>query len=45
MHLYENISSSGTVITDSCELPWELNPDQPVLLNADSSLQPLKFEF
>lgn len=31
----ETTASSGTVITDSCEVPWELNPEQPVLLTAN----------
>ena len=42
--------SPGTGIRDSCELPcgcWELNPgpleEQPVLLTAEPSLQPLSF--
>lgn len=45
MYIYVKVSSPGTVVTGSCELPcgwWESNlgpPDQPVLLNTDPSLQ------
>ena len=44
--LCEGIRSSGTGVTDSCELPcgcWGLNPgpleEQPVVLTAEPSLQ------
>lgn len=46
----EDVRSSGTGITERCDSPcgcWELNPDplaeQPVLLMAESSLQPQDF--
>ena len=42
------VSDPGTGVTSTCELPcgcWELNPgpleEQPVLLTAEPSLQPL----
>ena len=44
--LCEGAGSTGTGVTDSCELPygwWELNPghlvEHPVLLTTDPSLQ------
>ena len=46
--LCEGVRSPGTGVTDRCEVPcgcWELNPgslqEQPVLLTAEPSLQPL----
>ena len=48
----EGVGSTGTGVTDSCELLcgcWELNPaplkEQPVLLTAEPSLQPPKGSF
>ena len=52
MHWCEGIRSSGTGVTYSCELPcgcWELNlgllEEEPVLLTAEPSRQPLVFVF
>jgi len=46
--LWEGVGSSGTGVTDDCELScgcWELNlrplVEQPMLLTAEPSLQPL----
>jgi hypothetical protein len=48
----EYVAFPGTEVTDNCELShgcWELNPgpleEQPVLLTAEPSLQPLEFLF
>jgi len=49
----EDTRSSGTRVTDSCELPcrfWELNPDSleekpDMLLMSESFLQPLTLFF
>jgi hypothetical protein len=48
MYACVGVRSAGTGITDSCDLLcgcWELNPgpleEQPVLLTAEPSLQPL----
>ena len=46
---YEGVRSSGTGVTDTCQLPWMLGIEpgssgrsisQPVLLTAEPSLQP-----
>jgi hypothetical protein len=47
--MYEGVRTPGTEIIDSCVLPcvcWKLNlgplEEQPVLLTAEPSLQPLR---
>ncbi|ERE74288.1 E3 ubiquitin-protein ligase [Cricetulus griseus] len=52
MGFQEAVGSSGTGVTDSCELPcgcWELNPgpleEEPGLLTTEPYLQPVETEF